>query len=143
MEPHAVPSDRKRAHLGLVVAAGIFRSADYSRTEYALEEAAMLVVLAEARFDASQMDKVRAVARPMIEASRAEPGCAGYDYALDMLEPALMRVRELWRDEQALKDHFATPHMAAFLKGLRELRPVSVTVKCYELGPERKIPNAA
>src|SRR4249919_3683022 len=73
---------------------------------------------------ASQMDKVRAVARPMIEASRAEAGCAGYDYAVDMLEPDLMRVRELWRDEQALKDHFATPHMAAFLKGLRELRPV-------------------
>ena len=103
----------------------------------------MLVVLAEARFDAAQMDKVRAVARPMIEASRAEPGCSGYDYAVDMLEPDLMRVRELWRDEQALKDHFATPHMAAFLKGLRELRPVSVTVKCYELGPERKMPNAS
>ncbi len=66
----------------------------------------MLVVLAEAGFDASQMDKVRAVARPMIEASRAEPGCGGYDYAVDMLEPDLMRVRELWRDEQALKDHF-------------------------------------
>src|SRR4029450_11159906 len=48
----------------------------------ALKEAAMLVVLAEARFDASQMDKVRAVARPMIEASRAEAGCAGYDYAV-------------------------------------------------------------
>ncbi len=78
----------------------------------------------------------------MIEASRAEPGCGGYDYAVDMLEPDLMRVRELWRDEQALKDHFATPHMAAFLKSLRELRPVSVTVKCYELGPERKMPNA-
>jgi quinol monooxygenase YgiN len=103
----------------------------------------MLVVLAEARFDASQMDKVRAVARPMIEASRAEPGCSGYDYAVDMLEPDLMRVRELWRDEQALKDQFATPHMAAFLKGLRELRPVSVIVKCYELGPERKMPNAS
>ena len=33
-----------------------------------------------------------------------------------------MRVRELWKDEQALKDHFATPHQAAFLKGLRALR---------------------
>ena len=83
----------------------------------------MLIVLAEARFDPTQADKVRAVARPMIEASRAEPGCAGYDYAFDLLEPDLMRVRELWRDEQALKDHFATPHMAVFLKGLRELRP--------------------
>ena len=102
----------------------------------------MLVVLAEARFDAAQLDKVRAVARPMIEASRAELGCAGYDYAVNLLEPAVMHVRELWRDEQALKDHFATPHMAAFLKGLRAFQPKTVTVKCYELGPEKKMPNA-
>jgi quinol monooxygenase YgiN len=52
-----------------------------------------------------------------------------------------MRVRELWRDEQALKDHFATPHMAAFLNDLRALRPKTVTVKYYELGPERKMPS--
>ena len=102
----------------------------------------MLVVLAEARFDPMDAERVRAIARPMIEASRAEPGCRGYDYAFDLLEPDRMRVRELWADEQALKDHFATPHMSAFLKGLRALRPATVTVKCYELGPERKMPNA-
>jgi quinol monooxygenase YgiN len=94
-----------------------------------VKEIAMLIVLAEARFDPAQTEEVRAVARPMIEASRAEPGCGGYDYAFDLLEPDLMRVRELWKEKQALKDHFATPHMAAFLKGLRELRPKSLTVK--------------
>ena len=102
----------------------------------------MLIVLADARFDPAQAEQVRALARPMIEASRAEPGCGGYDYAFDLLEPDLMRVREWWTDEQALRDHFATPHMAAFLKGLRELRPRSVAVRCYELGPERRMPNA-
>ncbi|MGE0579589.1 putative quinol monooxygenase [Reyranella sp.] len=95
----------------------------------------MLVVLADARFDPKDADRVRAVARPMIEASRAEPGCAGYDYAFDLVEPDLMRARELWRDEQALKDHFATPHMATFLKALRELQPRSVCVTCNVLGP--------
>ncbi|MFI5000628.1 MAG: putative quinol monooxygenase [Reyranellales bacterium] len=102
----------------------------------------MLIVLAEARFDPAQADKIRALARPMILASRAEPGCAAYDYAFDLIEPDLMRVRELWQDEQALKDHFATLHMAAFLTGLWQLAPASVTVKCYELGPERKMPNS-
>lgn len=102
----------------------------------------MLVVLADARFDLKDADRVRAIARPMIEASRAEPGCAGYDYAFDLIEPDLMRVRELWRDQQALEDHFATPHMATFLKALRELQPRNLSVKCYDLGPERKMPNA-
>ena len=39
----------------------------------------MLVVLAEARFDPKDSERVRAVARPMIEASRTEPGCSVYD----------------------------------------------------------------
>jgi len=81
----------------------------------------MLVVLAEARFDPKDTEQVRAVARPMIEASRAEPGCGGYDYAFDLLEPDLMRVRELWRDEQALKDHFAMPHMADYRARVKDL----------------------
>lgn len=101
----------------------------------------MLIVLADARFDPAQADDVAAIARPMIEASRTEAGCAGYDYAFDMLEPGLMRVREWWKDEQALKDHFATPHMAVFLKALRGLKPKSVAIKCHELGPERPMPN--
>ena len=53
-----------------------------------------------------------------------------------------MRVRELWRDEQALRDHFATPHMATFLAALRALQPRNLTVRCYELGPEWKMPSA-
>jgi quinol monooxygenase YgiN len=101
----------------------------------------MLIVIADARFDPTQTDEIRAVARPMIEASRAEAGCARYDYAFDLLDPGLMRVRELWKDEQALKDHFATPHMAVFLKALRDLKPKSVIIKCHELGPELAMPN--
>ena len=100
----------------------------------------MLIVLAEARIDLSQIDKVRALAQPMIVASRAEAGCLGYDFAFDLIEPDLLRVCERWKDAQALMDHFTTPHMAAFAKGLRELSPATVTLKCYELGPERKMP---
>ena len=103
----------------------------------------MLIVLAEARIDPSQFDKVRALARPMILASRAEPGCVSYDYATDLLEPSLVRIVERWKDWQALNDHFATPHMAGFVQALRELKPASVTVKCYELGAEQKMPGAS
>ena len=101
----------------------------------------MLIVLADARFDPDQTDAVRALARPMIEASRREAGCAGYDYAFDLLEPGLLRIREWWKDEQALRDHFATPHMAIFLAGLRALGPKTLTIKCHELGPERPMPT--
>ncbi len=102
----------------------------------------MLIVLAEARIDPAQLDQVRGFARPMIEASRAEPGCVSYDYATDLLEPDLVRIVERWKDWQALHDHFATPHMVAFAQGLRALKPKSVTVKCWELGAEMKMPGS-
>jgi len=101
----------------------------------------MLIVLADARIDPGQADKVRAVVRPTILATRAEAGCVAYDFAFDLLEPDLMRVREIWKDAQALKHHFATPHMAVFAKGLRDLSPGAVTLKCYELGAEQKMPG--
>jgi quinol monooxygenase YgiN len=50
----------------------------------------------------------------MIEASRAEDGCEAYAYAEDVLEPGLMHVFELWRDEAALQAHFKTAHIAAW-----------------------------
>ena len=85
----------------------------------------MLIVLAEARFDPAQTEEVRAVARPMIEASRAEPGCSGYDYAFDLLEPDLMRVRELWKDEQALKDRMIDHLSATSWQGVAGLTEVA------------------
>ena len=59
-----------------------------------------------------------AAARPamaaMVEASRAEDGCLTYGYAEDVLEPGLVRVTEVWRDQAAVDFHFATPHLAAW-----------------------------
>jgi len=48
----------------------------------------------------------------MLAASRAEDGCVEYSYAVDVADQGLIRVFEVWRDEAALKAHFATPHMA-------------------------------
>ena len=45
-------------------------------------------------------------------------GCIDYSYAMDVLDPDLMRVTEKWRDEDALRFHFATPHMAEFQQAI-------------------------
>jgi quinol monooxygenase YgiN len=49
-------------------------------------------------------------ARPLIEASRAEPGCLTYDWSLDPLSPGRVCVFELWRDADALRHHFTLPN---------------------------------
>lgn len=50
----------------------------------------------------------------MIAGSRAEDGCVTYSYAIDVLEPQVVHVFEVWRDRAALERHFKTPHIAAW-----------------------------
>ena len=50
----------------------------------------------------------------MIHASRAEPGCIGYAYAEDILEPGLIRVSEAWQDEASFAAHAASDHLKSW-----------------------------
>jgi quinol monooxygenase YgiN len=50
----------------------------------------------------------------MLAGSRAEPGCIEYCYAEDVAEPGLIRVFEVWRDQAAIDEHFASDHMKAW-----------------------------
>lgn len=81
----------------------------------------MLIVLAEAKLGEGAIEAGRAAFTSMIEASRAEKGCLGYAYALDVLDPSIMHITEKWVDNAALAFHFQTPHMAAFQQALAEL----------------------
>jgi quinol monooxygenase YgiN len=47
----------------------------------------------------------------MIRASRAEAGCIDYAYAIDLLDPSLVRVSERWENREALAAHAASDHI--------------------------------
>ncbi len=81
----------------------------------------MLIVLATAKLGEGALEQGREAISKMVTASNAEPGCISYAYAQDVLDPTLLRVVEKWRDEEALKTHFATPHMAEFRTALATL----------------------
>ncbi|BCW88619.1 Putative monooxygenase YcnE [Alphaproteobacteria bacterium SO-S41] len=102
----------------------------------------MLIVVGNAKVVARQRDRMMRACEAMVTASRLEEGCAGYNYAFDILEPEMMRVIELWRDEAALRFHFRTPHMAAFLGELAAMgsRPDIVV---YEAGNPHPISGYA
>ena len=100
----------------------------------------MLIVIADAWLTPEQKIAFQALARPMIEASRAEAGCLGYWYAFDLLEPQRLRVNEIWKDRQALEFHFSTAHLKAFRKGLAGLKPRELKITVRELGAESALP---
>ena len=81
----------------------------------------MILVLGRVKLAPDKLEAARPAMRKMVEASRAEPGCIAYGYAQDVLDPATIHVIEKWRDREALKAHFATPHMAEWRGVMGEL----------------------
>ena len=75
----------------------------------------------------------------MVDASRAEDGCAEYIYAEDLFDAGLIHIKELWRDQEALNRHFESEH----IKVWRETWPVfdigERNLKLYDLGEPRDV----
>lgn len=74
----------------------------------------MLIVLAKAQVGEGAMAPAMAAIADMVAASNAEEGCIAYAFTQDVLQPGVLHIVEKWKDEAALAEHFATPHMAAF-----------------------------
>ena len=71
----------------------------------------MNVILAgTVRFPIEKLDAALAVMMEMMRLSRAEDGCIEYVYSQDLIEPGLVHVFEIWRDEAALHGHHTAPH---------------------------------
>ena len=81
-----------------------------------------------------------AAARPhmqrMIEASRAEPGCVDYAYAVDLLDPHLVRISERWSDRAALAKHLRAPHLAEWRACWSAVGITDRSLRLYEAEPE-------
>lgn len=74
----------------------------------------MLLIVGTIRLPPGGVSAAQAAMAAMITASREEDGCIEYAYALDVLDPGLIRVTEQWRDQAALDRHFASTHIAAW-----------------------------
>lgn len=72
----------------------------------------MIIVAGTVRVEPAKREAARAIMEKMILASRAEDGCIDYAYAVDVLDPGLVRVWEVWRDREVVQRHFQTPHLA-------------------------------
>ncbi len=69
--------------------------------------------------------------RGQIEETRKEEGCLAYDFARDLLDPRIVHVAEVYRDEAAVERHRTSPHMRRARETPLAVKPLSVTVKQY------------
>ena len=81
-------------------------------------------------------DGVREAISAMEQASRTECGCHAYATSIDVSDPAVMRIYEVWESIEALQAHCREPHMAALQASLGHLQPKAMDAKVYEIGRE-------
>ena len=78
----------------------------------------MIVVVGRVRSDADKRDELMRVGQAVAAASRKETGCISYRLYEDTeLENEFVFVEE-WDSIQALQQHFATPHIAEFMRAI-------------------------
>lgn len=75
----------------------------------------MIVVKGELQLKPEAREAALAAIRTAVEATRAEPGCAAYVYAIDIDDEHRVHVFEEWVDEDALGTHMAAPYIAELL----------------------------
>ena len=72
----------------------------------------MLLVIGTIRVPPESVARMRPVMEELAAATRQEDGCIEYGCAEDLLDPGLIHVKEIWRDQPALDRHRQTPHTA-------------------------------
>src|SRR5688500_5264854 len=65
----------------------------------------MITVTGAVRFGNGEIERLRSALTRNVETSRKEAGCEAYSYAVDLTEPNLLRITEMWHDEAALDAH--------------------------------------
>ena len=100
----------------------------------------MIIVEGYVRMEnAGDFETVRKAAEAQIAASRAEGGCIDYTYALDVLDPQIMRVLERWQSWGALETHFKQPHMDTWRTALADVKFLERSLRAHEVCETREV----
>lgn len=98
-----------------------------------------VIVAGTVRVPPENIERFRPHMDAMLAASRAEDGCIAYSYAVDVQDPGLIRVFEEWRDEAALKTHFAMPHLGEWRSAWPEFGVTDRQLSLYVAGEKRPL----
>jgi quinol monooxygenase YgiN len=78
----------------------------------------MIVVLGRVQTDAERRADLIRIGQAVAAASRLEAGCISYRVYEDTERENEFVFVEEWESEEALRQHFATPHIASFMQAV-------------------------
>jgi quinol monooxygenase YgiN len=100
----------------------------------------MLIIAGEFRMEPGTRDLFFEAVAPMVAATLEEPGCRAYAFTPDLDDGDLIRLWELWDDEDALAGHFASTHMAEWRARSDDLPVTSREINKYTVSGVTPLP---
>ena len=94
------------------------------------------MIVVEGVFRIADLSQARPAMEAMISASRAEAGCIDYAYAIDLLDPGLVRVVERWRSREALTAHLGSTHIQRWRALWPQIGISERSLRMYDAAPE-------
>lgn len=74
----------------------------------------MIVVSLTLRVPPADIAKLRPAIEALVLSSRREEGVIEYNFAIDMIDPAAIRILEIYADQNAFEAHLNSPHFQAW-----------------------------
>jgi quinol monooxygenase YgiN len=96
------------------------------------ERTIMIVVSGEFEIAEQEFETIREASIKMMRETAKEDGCIIYRLSRDIEFPGKIRIYEEWESEEALKAHFATPHMKEFQAARGKVKIISRELKKFE-----------
>ena len=97
-----------------------------------------MILAGTVRFAVDKLPAGRDAMREMMRLSRAEDGCIQYAYSHDLIDPELVHVFEIWRDEAALTAHHDAAHFLAWKAERANLGMTDRKLFHYEISAARE-----
>jgi len=93
----------------------------------------MIIIVAKNFVAEGKAEEFKALAKPLIEASRKEEGCISYSLFEDIKDGNILTFIEEWKSEEAIKIHNSTPHFTATVPKFGPLTSKPSDVNLYEV----------
>ena len=93
----------------------------------------MIVVVGRVRTDANKRAELVRIGQAVAAASRKEPGCISYRLYEDTERDNNFVFVEEWESGEALQQHFATAHIAEFMRAIPETIVAPPDVKFHTI----------
>lgn len=99
----------------------------------------MIVVVGRVSTDPAKRAQLIEVAQKVAAASREEAGCISYRVFEDTEQPNHFVFVEEWAGEDALQQHFRTPHIAEFMQAIPGTIVAPPDVKFHQIATTRDL----